>query len=117
MVRILLVDDDELVRMTTQRILERSGFAVTVCESPEVARQHYSEQVDIVLADVRMPGETGVELVRSLGAQRVILTSGMDQPPADFDTLPTTARYIAKPFAIPELTAMINELMESPESP
>jgi len=55
--RILLVDDDELVRMTLTDLLGQSGFAVTaVANVVEALKQISSESYDVLLSDLHMPG-------------------------------------------------------------
>jgi len=55
--RILLVDDDELVRATLTELLEQSGFAVTSVTNVVEALKHISsESYDVLLSDLHMPG-------------------------------------------------------------
>jgi CheY-like chemotaxis protein len=55
--RILLVDDDEIVRMTLTGVLEQSGFAVTCASNVvEALKRITSEPYDVLLSDLHMPG-------------------------------------------------------------
>jgi CheY-like chemotaxis protein len=55
--RILLVDDDEIVRYSLCKILEQDGFAVTTAANVSEALQHISSVVfDVLLTDLHMPG-------------------------------------------------------------
>jgi len=55
--RILLVDDDELIRVTLTELLEQSGFAVTSVTNVVEALKHISsESYDVLLSDLHMPG-------------------------------------------------------------
>jgi two-component system response regulator HydG len=64
---ILVVDDDEPNRVTLERTLQREGYAVVHAssgrEALEVAR---ARPVDLVLTDLKMPGMTGIDLLRAL---------------------------------------------------
>lgn len=80
---ILLVDDDESVRMATHRLLESLGFAVLEASGGEQALQVYGanqERIDFVVTDVSMPGMAGTELARRLRelkpSVRIILCTG-----------------------------------------
>ena len=70
---ILLVEDDEHVRASVRRILERSGYEVLVARSGTEAlslQQEFSGTIQLLLTDVVMPGMTGVELADSIAATR-----------------------------------------------
>jgi CheY-like chemotaxis protein len=55
--KILLVDDDELVRLTLCKILERYGFDTgTAASVPEALKLISSETYDVLLSDLHMPG-------------------------------------------------------------
>src|SRR5271170_7042304 len=55
--RILLVDDDEVVRVTLTSVLGQSGFVVTCAASvPEALKYISSETYDVLLSDLHMPG-------------------------------------------------------------
>jgi len=65
--RVLIADDEDIVRSALARMLERAGFDVSTASDGEVAaRMAKSERFDVVVADVCMPGIGGVELLREL---------------------------------------------------
>ena len=62
-VRILLVDDEESLRLTTGANLELEGFEIVEAANAEQALELARTQAfDIVLSDIRMPGLSGVDL-------------------------------------------------------
>jgi len=64
---VLVVDDDEHYRNAVQRILQRAGHRVTTAHDAADAMQTVTaEPVDLVLCDVKMPGISGLELVRRI---------------------------------------------------
>ena len=101
--RLLLVDDDEKLRRIITLRLEAEGFAVTEAESGEdalnklkAARPHF------VLADLRMPGINGIELLRQIQQRRpglpvVILTAHGDIPDAVEATQAGAVDFLTKP--------------------
>lgn len=75
MVRVLIVDDEELVRVALQRILESvPGIETVTCDGPEAVALARSTAPDVVLLDVNMPGEDGFSVLRQL--------RGLPEPPA-----------------------------------
>jgi len=67
--RILIVDDDPLVRETMRDYVEHMGYAVRDAGSAEEALTTIAREApDLILLDVRMPGITGIELCRQLKA-------------------------------------------------
>lgn len=79
--RILVIDDDPLLRATTRRMLERAGFQVTLADGGLRGLEAYgAEPGFVVLLDLAMPGMDGPETFQRLRALdpavRVVLTSG-----------------------------------------
>ena len=81
--RVLVVDDDEVMGVLVERLLQRAGYRPAVCSSAAQALQRLRADpaaVDVVVTDHNMPGASGLELCRAVGALRpglpVILTSG-----------------------------------------
>jgi two-component system nitrogen regulation response regulator NtrX len=68
--RILIVDDEENIGRSLKLILEREGYAVTVCLSVGEARAH-PHRPDAYLVDVRLPDGSGIDFVRWLRANDV----------------------------------------------
>jgi PAS domain S-box-containing protein len=67
--RLLLVEDDEAVRRTTQSLLERQGYSVMTAASGEEALQLVASRhgrIDLVVADVGMPGMSGPQFAKRL---------------------------------------------------
>ena len=62
---VLVVDDEELYRRALERILKRVGHVVTTArDASEALAIVSSQRLDLVLADIQMPGINGIELVR-----------------------------------------------------
>lgn len=123
MARILVVDDERDVRVATRKILERAGHeileAATGEEGIEVLE---SEAVDLVITDIMMPGQGGVESLAQMrelySGLRIIAMSAHA-----LDELPEAqrlgaARTIVKPFSVDTLTKLVEEVLsgEDPDS-
>jgi signal transduction histidine kinase len=112
--RVLLVDDDDLVREATAAMLRDHGHAVTEAGSVSHALRCLTLEVpDLVVTDYRMPGQSGGDLIRLLTASHpalpVLLITGF----AAEDEVPGAVARLAKPFRSVELLACISQLLES----
>lgn len=119
MTKILVVDDDPEVLGTVWRALSRDGHDVTLAESAELARQRLQEDLpDLIILDVIMPGETGLDLCRSVRANTRIQSIPILFLSAKFQTDEIVAGldaggddYITKPFELKELRARVRALL------
>src|SRR5262245_27115424 len=65
--RILIVDDEENIGCSLRMILEREGYAVTVCRSVrEFQANPYAERGDAYLFDMKLPDGNGIDLLRTI---------------------------------------------------
>ena len=111
--RILLVDDEPLVRLGTAEMLRDEGYEVDEADSAETALALGPfDRFDCVVTDYLMPGMNGVELANRLHADRpglpILLLSGYADLEA-FSALP----YVSKPCFGDDLTRAISQLMAS----
>ncbi len=114
---ILLVEDEDLVRDMTARILNQSGYQVLVATTGEEALnlvQLYAEDIDAALLDLVLPGMTGREIhaaiTHHLPAIPTLFMSGFDPlGSSDHDNRELPGPLLAKPFSRPQLlTALRN---------
>ena len=69
--KVLVVDDDPVVRKSFDRVLSNKGYAVITAENGEEAlRKLNEEKYDLVYTDIRMPGMSGLEVAEQIKAQR-----------------------------------------------
>ena len=62
--KILIIEDEEVIRSAVRRLLERRGFATSEAGSVEDAlSQHELLAFDLIIADVRLPGAPGTEVI------------------------------------------------------
>ncbi|RZA07548.1 MAG: response regulator, partial [Proteobacteria bacterium] len=65
--KILVVDDEESNLVAMQKILSHEAYQVTTAKQAALALNHFrKESYDLVLTDLRMPGVSGLELLRSI---------------------------------------------------
>lgn len=100
---LLLVDDDAAFRAVMTSAFERRGFVVTACPGPAEAEAEATMHVfEYALVDVRMPGGSGIELVKKLHAidegTRIVVLTGYGTIASAVDAMRAGARdYLTKP--------------------
>lgn len=110
-VRVLLVEDEDDLRMLIGEALRMTGYAVrTAADGPQAVTAMESERFDVVVSDVSMPnGMSGIELSghaeRLQPQARVILASGFAR--AQLPALPGNVTFLPKPYRIPQLLALL----------
>lgn len=103
---ILVVDDDDPVRIMLGRLLQTRGHTIVqAANAPEARKLLESQPVDLVVSDIVMPGESGIELRRTIAAQwpnlPVILISGYSpEGPAEFAAKTPLTWFVQKPFVV-----------------
>ena len=118
---LLVVDDDARLRNLLRRYLSDSGFRVTSAADAQEARaQLASFAFDLIVLDVMMPGESGLDLTRSLRADSkpvmpipVLLLTAMAEPEDRINGLEQGADdFLAKPFEPRELVLRIRNILQ-----
>ena len=114
--RVLIVEDDDVLRWLMTEALMHLGYEATGCISADAAllKLNVNDSFDLVITDVVMPGQCdGIGLAKTLWSMRpelpVIIVSGNTVLPPGF--LPANARFIAKPCTLEALSRTIVELL------
>jgi len=110
--KVLLVDDDRLVLATLSKGLEQAGYAVQACAGAEEAKRIINlERPDIAVLDVRMPGESGLDLARNLlehpSVPFIFLTAYSEDEVVKQAVDHGALGYLVKPVDIPQLVPAI----------
>ncbi|MBI4614447.1 MAG: response regulator [Planctomycetes bacterium] len=116
---ILLVEDEESVRVLVKGFLEEEGHAVFEARSGDEAIEilgHAAPPVGLLVTDVNLPGVSGIDLARRLLARRpglrVLFISGLgEQALSATDRLWAGVRVLAKPFTPGELALAVREVL------
>ncbi len=116
-VHILVVDDDTRLRALLRRFLQEQDFAVSAAKDANEARfflQQY--KFDLLIVDVMMPGESGIEFLTSLRKENnvpVIMLTAMGEPGDRISGLEAGADdYLPKPFEPKELVLRIKNILK-----
>lgn len=113
---ILVVDDDSAIRRLLVDFLSSQGFRSESAANAAEARVHMANQTfDLVILDVMMPGESGIELTQNLRLNDetpILLLTACDQLPQKLQGFDCGADdYVTKPFEPLELIARIRSLL------
>jgi two-component system phosphate regulon response regulator OmpR len=114
---ILVVDDDARLRALLQRFLTEQGFRVSTTENAAAARAALADMAfDLLVLDVMMPGETGLELTAALRAEGqevpILMLTARGAPDDRIAGLEQGVDdYLAKPFDPRELALRIRTIL------
>ena len=74
MLKILVVEDETVIRTALRRLLERNGYQVSEAGSVQEAESsHELEEFDLIISDLRLPGAAGTDLIRKAGDVPVLI--------------------------------------------
>jgi two-component system cell cycle sensor histidine kinase/response regulator CckA len=118
--RVLVVDDERVVRRALQRILERDGKTVTLAECGQEAIDIYNAKwrdLDVVVLDIMMPDLDGREVLRRMRETnpgvRAILSSGFTAE-SDPSLTVTGTWLLQKPYTPDQVRAVVAEATAAP---
>ena len=117
MIRILLAEDDQVMREYLTRALERSGYAVTAVDRGTAAIPLLeTEPFDLLLTDIVMPEMDGIELARRAGEMvsglRVMFITGFAAVTLKAGREIPNARVLSKPFHLRDLVIEVDRMFE-----
>ena len=117
MARILVIDDEEMVRQTYRLTLELSGYEVTeATNGVDGVDKYRDDPADLVITDIKMEPKNGLEVIRELRADlpevRIIAITGFDPPALDTAMDLGAGRVFTKPLKMDELLTAIEELLK-----
>ena len=118
-VRILVIDDEEMIRSLAQRILTRGGFDVLTAESGQSGLKLFSEnfhQIDLVLLDLTMDDMPGIETLKRIReispGLPCIISSGQEPGPNELpDELNRNVCFLQKPYRAMQLSEMVSQIL------
>jgi len=118
--RILLVDDDEILLETQERILLRLGYAVVACQSSVSALEEFRKQphkFDLVITDQTMPQMTGLALARECLAVRpdmpIILCTGYSESVSEERARAAgVSAFLMKPVVLAKLAHTVRDVLD-----
>jgi DNA-binding NtrC family response regulator len=114
MSKILIVEDEVIIRMALRKLLERNGFDVREVGSVNEATTKYNlENYDLIISDLRLPGELGTALISiAINTPVLIMTSYASLRSAVDAMRMGAVDYIAKPFDHNEMIMTVKRILE-----
>ncbi|WP_281422951.1 cell cycle two-component system response regulator CpdR [Sphingomonas colocasiae] len=117
MIRILLAEDDDVMRQYLTRALEKSGYAVTAVDRGTAAVPLLeSESFELLLTDIVMPEMDGIELAQRASVlapeMRVMFITGFAAVTLKAGKTVPQAKVLSKPFHLRDLVLEIDRMFE-----
>ncbi len=118
MKKILIIDDEEIIRMSCERALQASGFATEAATGGREGLEMLGkDKYDIVLLDLKMPDMDGIEVLSKVTSSwpniNVIMMSGYSTVDTAVQALRCGAvNFIQKPFSPDTIISAINEVTD-----
>jgi PAS domain S-box-containing protein len=119
---VLLVEDDESIRLLARLALETRGYGVLAAADGEQALDvacHHAGTIHVLVTDIEVPGMRGPDLAARIASLRpaikVLFMSGaMDGATARRENLAADAALLGKPFSVEALVGKLRELLDGP---
>jgi two-component system cell cycle response regulator CpdR len=118
MLKILLAEDDDSMRLYLSRALEKVGYAVVAVDRGTAALPHLeADRFDLLLTDIVMPEMDGIELAQKAAViapeMRVMFITGFAAVALKAGKTSPDAKVLSKPFHLRDLVAEVDRLFQS----
>ncbi len=111
--RILIIEDEPIIRASLKRLLERNDYAVTETGSVEEAIQLEVSHYDLIITDLRLPGKEGTHMIKLAGTIPVLIMTSYASVESAVDAMKQgAADYIAKPFNHDEMVMTVKRILQ-----
>ena len=116
--RVMIVDDEEVLRDVLEVVLRRDGFDVVLAASGEEALNLLdNEEVDLIILDVMLPGISGIDTLRAIRISNptlpVVVITAFSSIDGAIEAMKFGAfHYIPKPFKNEEVVLTVNKALE-----
>ena len=118
--RILIIDDEPMIRWSIAQTLQAAGHEVTVCETAAEGMELFrAVQPDVALVDLRLPDANGATVVEAMQSENTRRTAVIVMTAFDEDCSPEAARrlgavdYIRKPFDFEGLEDIVDKALQT----
>ncbi len=113
--RILIIEDEEIIRTSLRKLLERHDYVVSDAVSIKAARENFNiNDFALIISDLRLPGQPGTDLIKLADPAPVLIMTSYASLRSAVDTMRQGAvDYISKPFDHDEMMASIRRILQS----
>lgn len=113
MSRILVVEDEKIIRQAVKRLLEREGHDIFEADSLHVAKELDFSEFELIISDLRLPGGNGTDLIELAGEIPVLIMTSYASLRSAVDAMKLGAvDYIAKPFDHEEMLLTVQRILK-----
>ena len=113
MSHILIVEDEPVIRGALRKLLVRHEHSVEEAESVEQAREYSLNQFDLIISDLRLPGDPGTSLIATAGNTPVLIMTSYASLRSAVDAMRLGAvDYIPKPFDHDEMLLSVDRVLK-----
>ncbi len=110
--KILIVEDEDVIRNALKRLLERNGYDVAEAVSVQDALLQPLDSFQLIISDLRLPGAPGTDLIQKTEEVPVLIMTSYASVRSAIDSLKAGAvDYIAKPFNHDEMLATVQQII------
>jgi DNA-binding NtrC family response regulator len=113
MPRILIIEDEAVIRTSLQRLLQRNGYEVSAAASLPEAQHFQLNDFDLIIADLRLPGPPGTDVLKLVDGVPVLIMTSYASVRSAVEAIKLGAvDYIAKPFDHDELLLTLERVLK-----
>jgi two-component system response regulator HydG len=111
--KILIVEDESVIRAALRRLLERNGYDIREAGSVQEAEKDFNlADFDLVISDLRLPGAPGTDLIKKAGDVPVLIMTSYASLRSAVDSMRMGAvDYIAKPFDHSDMVSAVQRII------
>lgn len=114
MSEILIVEDEKIIRDSLSGLLSRNDFAVTAAGSVDEAIKEGLQGFDLIIADIRLPGDEGTTLIDLASPVPVLIMTSYSSVQSAVDAMKRGAvDYIAKPYNHDEMVITVKRILKN----
>ena len=113
MPRILIVEDEDIIRSAVRKLLQHAGYEVADAVSVEEADNLEPDGFDLIITDLRLPGAAGTEMINRAPSTPVLIMTSYASLRSAVDSMKLGAvDYIAKPFDHEEMLKAVSRILD-----
>jgi len=110
---ILVVEDEPIIQESLVRLLQRQGYEVTGVASVAEAEENSINMYDLIISDLRLPGEPGTELISRASPTPVLIMTSYSTVQSAVEAMKQGAvDYISKPFNHDEMILTVKRILD-----
>jgi DNA-binding NtrC family response regulator len=114
MSHILVVEDEPIILESLVSLLDRQGYRVTGVSSVSEAEEHSINRYDLIISDLRLPGEPGTSLITRAAPVPVLIMTSYSTVQSAVDAMKLGAiDYISKPFNHDEMIMTVKRILDN----